>query len=395
MQAQVYPHGANPQMPRGSFVSVGGVPNPGGSSQPPNYLAQPMMMQPGMVAPVMQQPMYPTTGTMTPMGAIPVQQFQPIPIANPIAPMFYQYPDDHPTSQHMSKLASKLSYTKKLKVVQEITLLEACCGCEQQNIYNIYDETNGGIHILQANEKSDTCTRLCCNPAHSLMVEISDARDPEDVIVTMERPGLDCGICAKPCLPCFVCMPACGEEVTLHGGRVKGPAGNVEAPAPMAMMRQGSAFESPFNPKIEIKPAVQQVGGEDVTLSITGPTFFGGCSELCCRSSFPVTNSKGENAGQITKMPPRNFCSCLDEIATDSDTYIVDFSEGSCPEDKAAILASAILADYMFFEGDSGMCRRDPVRPSKIKCTLIECYCCGCVCPFNLELDNSGGGGGA
>jgi hypothetical protein len=52
------------------------------------------------------------------------------------------------------------------------------------------------------------------------------------------------------------------------------------------------------------------------------------------RSSFPVTNNKGENAGTITKMPPKNFCGCLDEIATDSDTYEVEFNEGTCPEDK-------------------------------------------------------------
>ncbi|GMH58478.1 hypothetical protein TrRE_jg1337 [Triparma retinervis] len=362
-------------------------------------MVMPGMVMPGamMAAPTMQPPIYMPQGqgmVATPMGmmAQPVQ-YAPVPIANPIAPMFFAFPQDHAAAPAMNTLTRKLASVGKIKVVQQITLLEACCGCEQQNIYSIYDEQ--GNQILQAKEKSDTCTRLFCNPCHSLMVEISDAGNEDDVIVTMERPGLDCGSCGKPCLPCFACMSCCTEEATLHGGRVEGPAGNVKAPAPMAMMRQALASESPFNPKINITPAVTQVGGEDVSMSVTGPTFFGGCSELCCRSSFPVVNSKGEPAGVITKLPPRNCCSFLDEIATDADTYQIEYESGTCPEDKAAILASAILADYMFFEGDNGMCRRDPLKPNgAFKCTLFMCYCCGVSAPCNLSAGGGEGGGG-
>ena len=42
------------------------------------------------------------------------------------------------------------------------------------------------------------------------------------------------------------------------------------------------------------------------------------------------------------------------------------------------MLASLIQIDYMFFEKDNGMCKYEN---RKIKITLFETYCCGCVCP--------------
>jgi len=224
-----------------------------------NFTAPPNMMASPMAQPPMYQPVTGTTmtTTSTTTTTLPVAQPMMVPLANPITPMFYKFPEDHPATSHMTTMARKLTTTSKLKIVQEITLLEACCGCEQQNIYSIYDESTGSQHILTAREKvrfdkgrgrdgakrqqrilyiymyvetnrrfaltlqSDTCTRLCCNPCHSLMVEVADASNEDDVVVTLERPGVDCGTCAKPCLPCCVCAPACGESVTMHGGRVE------------------------------------------------------------------------------------------------------------------------------------------------------------------------------
>ena len=207
--AQVFPHGepgqlrpsfSNYQQPQGhpqqrnSMVTMdpkGGMP----VMAPGNMMAAPMMQPPmygGMPQPGMQPLMYggmPQEAAMvqTPLGAMPMQYATHVPIANPIAPMFYAFPQDHQAAVSMNTMTRKLASVNKVKVVQQITLLEACCGCEQQNIYDIYDER--GNQILQANEKSDTCTRLCCNPVHSLMVEISDADNKDDVIATMERPG--------------------------------------------------------------------------------------------------------------------------------------------------------------------------------------------------------------
>ena len=183
----------------------------------------------------------------------------------------------------------------------------------------------------------------------------------------------------------------CGEEAIMHGGRVQGPAGSVSAPKPLVMMRQGGAFQSPFNPMVNIS-TLTPGGGEEGTphFTVTGPTVFGGCSELCCKSTFPVRNVKGEEAATITKMPPRNCCGCLDEIATDVDTYKVEFSEGTSPEDKAAILSTAILTDYMFFEGDDGICKSKP--NGDVVCTFFLCYCCGATCPCCITVNSKNGG---
>ena len=48
--------------------------------------------------------------------------------------------------------------------------------------------------------------------------------------------------------------------------------------------------------------------------------------------------------------------------------------------------------DYMFFEKDNGMVN---CENQKLKITLFECYCMGCMCPCNIEFDGKNNGGGA
>ena len=57
------------------------------------------------------------------------------------------------------------------------------------------------------------------------------------------------------------------------------------------------------------------------------------------------------------------------------------------------MMGAMIVADYMFFEQDHGMCY---MENNKVKITLFECYVLGCLLPCTITLDqNSGGGGGA
>ena len=46
-------------------------------------------------------------------------------------------------------------------------------------------------------------------------------------------------------------------------------------------------------------------------------------------------------------------------------------------------MASLILADYMFFEKDQGMCSIDG---QTIRITLCDMYCCGCTQPLNVVV---------
>ena len=56
------------------------------------------------------------------------------------------------------------------------------------------------------------------------------------------------------------------------------------------------------------------------------------------------------------------------------------------------MMGGLVLTDYMFFEQDNGMVTCEGKR---LKITLFEYYCLGCVCPCNIILEqNEGGGGG-
>ena len=103
---------------------------------------------------------------------------------------------------------------------------------------------------------------------------------------------------------------------------------------------------------------------------------------------------KGDLA-KITKVRPKGPCACGKELFTDSDTFTVRYAEGVglTPQQKAAMMGSMILTDYMFFEQDQGMVT---CEGTKIKITLFECYCCGALCPATIQWDaNNSGGGGA
>ena len=81
-------------------------------------------------------------------------------------------------------------------------------------------------------------------------------------------------------------------------------------------------------------------------------------------------------------------------MATDSDTFTMEFKPEAqlTPQQKATMIASLLLVDYMFFEQDNGMLS---CEDGKLKITLCESYCCGCLFPWNLTFGGGQGGGGA
>ncbi|GMI17895.1 hypothetical protein TrLO_g1388 [Triparma laevis f. longispina] len=315
----------------------------------------------------------------------------------------------------LGELADLLEGLDHVFIRQKVMMLEAITmGCvEQKNIYTVL--TPEGDALMTCREVSDFKTRCCCNPLHSLTIEIfkgiggGDGNDDaffagvgsnavqssDEALYTAERPGCCCG---KPGLCCPACTDHCTDAMVLHAGHVKGYASDLESPEPLLMIRQEMAYESPFHPALEIMPAMDGAnnGFAKATHMINGPMCFGGCVELCCESNWIISDKKSKSEdGRIIKQKPASMKDALREMATDADLYRLDFTVGMGNAAKAALITSTLLLDYMFFERDMGVCK-PTVGEGGLGCstTLFNCYCCGCICPCTCSTGNNDGHSG-
>merc|ERR1712048_290548 len=221
-----------------------------------------------------------------------------------------------------------------------------------------------------------------------------DALHDVDTAFTMEREGC----CNKLCLGCCCVMSdRCADGFYLHAGDL----GNVDETAPGSVKFEG---ENVFGfahvpvpcggwctPTLNIFDR-DSVDGYRVMGKVEGPTVFGGMSELCAKTYWPVSTMKSPNEVKtklktgdmavFTKLTPQTCGQAAAEAMTDSDKYLLQFNSSLTAQQKAMMLASVIQMDYMFFEQDNGMIR---CENGGIVCTLFECYCCGTLCPCNLK----------
>merc|ERR1719498_1186293 len=124
------------------------------------------------------------------------------------------------------------SFTIKQRIKWAEAITQGCC--EQSNTYDIFDASNG-THLFTAQEKSEGCERMCCDPQHSLYVEFKAVLNQGDMlrapkstiqqlpsVFTAEREGC----CSKMCLGCCVCNDSCKQEMFVHAGGIpEGPIG--------------------------------------------------------------------------------------------------------------------------------------------------------------------------
>lgn len=109
---------------------------------------------------------------------------------------------------------------------------------------------------------------------------------------------------------------------------------------------------------------------------IEGPCFFGGWSEMCCTftffTSFFNSPSKAGDVAIIKKKRPKSIAGALRELFTESDVYTIEFNQAAkltAPQ-KSSIIAGQLLADYMFFDGNTEKCSQDD--------NFVYCYCFYC-----------------
>ena len=291
-------------------------------------------------------------------------------------------------------------------------LTQGCC--EAPNTYDIYDVSNDTL-IFSAVEVSDDCARCCCAPRHSMFVKFKPmvgqpGRLPRSellqmpTVMTMEREGCSCAT-NKCCLGCCICCPYCADGFVLHAGDVTEPAGTtmLDGPNFIGMGSQPSPGGGGLTPTVCLMDRGIEPGSFRPLAKVEGPCLFGGCSELCLDSHYPVsTFGKGEFAtrkklgdlARITKRRPSNFGDVASQALGDADTFTMDFAPGSnlAPQQKATMMAALLLVDYMFFEKDNGMC---DCNNQTIKITFCQSYCYGWQCNYNCYCRTPSVGGAA
>jgi len=299
-----------------------------------------------------------------------------------------------------------LNSTDSFFVQQQIRWAEAVTGgcIEQKNRYHIYDK-NTNAKIIVVKEESEDCARCCCKPDHSLFAEFYHVEGDEPVsqpFMTMERDGCGCGDdCAKPCIGCFACNESCTQEAKLYAGPVSGKPGTMKGEERKNLL--GSSVQpitgGGFKPVMQVMDRAQEDSASKTFAAARGPTCFGGCSELCCDTTFGLSAAKdgvtlseihelafGDFA-TIKKLKPSGFGQAMREAFTDSDLYEVTFlTKAITAQQKANVLSTMIHLDYMFFELDSDMCG---VKDGAFYINFTNCFCYGVVCPCKLVFKNN------
>ena len=138
-------------------------------------------------------------------------------------------------------------------------------------------------------------------------------------------------------------------------------------------------------------PTLEILNAQDqLDTKMTGPTCFGGWSEMCCDSTFVVKRDDAPVA-TIRHLAPRDCGEACKALCTDSDNFEVTFDPSVSAMDKANAIATSLLVDFMFFEIHQGLCHDEG---NLIYCTLCLCYCAGALVPVNCccALNENGGG---
>eukprot|EP01062_Namystynia_karyoxenos_P080541 TRINITY_DN8692_c0_g13_i1.p2 TRINITY_DN8692_c0_g13~~TRINITY_DN8692_c0_g13_i1.p2 ORF type:complete len:420 (+),score=108.49 TRINITY_DN8692_c0_g13_i1:68-1261(+) len=281
----------------------------------------------------------------------------------------------------------RLADVRKIIIKQKVTMMEAVCPmCEQQNIYETFDGDTGSP-LYYVEEQSHCCCRVFLNPAHELNLKISPmtgggqrqkgrAAGPPEMQVY--RPFK----CAGPCPA--VCE-WCQQEMEIYRG---GYEDAKDAPGHALIGRAHEpACGGWFNPQID----VLRPNSDEPFSIIRGPSCcFGGLTEFCMDQEFSVDSPSGSQLGRIVRQRPEDLGDYMKTLFTDSDTFALEFPPGMPPQEKATLLGTLLLLDYMFFEQD----RPWGCEDGKLTCTCCFWYCCGGVVPCKFACggkDDKGG----
>ena len=336
------------------------------------------------------------------------------------------------------KASQRLSIRQHVKVLPKQCF--SCPPCvKQENTYSIYAGLNMDNYdeFMRVDEVSDDWNRCCCTPYHPVKLEVrqfipspdanlqntsdwdhlkndaakdfgrftkqrkadymTESYKRQPVLFTMVRDdGMRCCYkCPCKCLNTFVCFSCCQDGLHIYAGDIPND------PKELGRFEQlptekliGSAIQPNFGgcctptlhlfgPQTEEKP--EPFG------KIEGPCIFGGWSEMFCNFNFFVSNfkspGKSGDLGLIVKEKPKSAANALQELISDADNYSIHFSGlDLTPEQKVTILGGQLLADYMFFDGNTEKCKQEGDTTT---CYLCYCSIIGAIIPCQCSISSN------
>lgn len=201
--------------------------------------------------------------------------------------------------------------------------------------------------------------------------------------------------CKTPCkwLSTFVCCACCQDGMSVYAGELaddkeKGRPFNPDPSKLIGTVTQ-PVYGGVFTPTLHLTEA----NSAQPFAKVEGPCFFGGWSEMCCSFNFAVSRFESEkrvgDLAKVVKKKPDSFAGGMKELMTEADVYGVTFNEGVelTAAQKITVLTSQVLADYMWFEGNTEKCKSDD---GGITCNCCFYSCFGAVCPVSLWLPVGG-----
>ena len=181
----------------------------------------------------------------------------------------------------------------------EAALNTVSIGYEGANKYKVRDPAGRPIYFVV--EDSGCCSRQCCNPNHSMTLQVTDMTGER--VMTMKRPWTwNCCCCE------FGNMFGCSHMEVYLGGKhdtdEEHKVGEVRMPC------CGGGFKPTLN--------IQDKKG-DTKAVVKGPCCF--VSDLC-GSTFEVITPDGKTVGDVQKLGIQSAGNAIQEATTDADNFL-------------------------------------------------------------------------
>ena len=275
-------------------------------------------------------------------------------------------PEEQLMLRNGSKKLSKIAQVNKFRINQKVDVNEAAiqqiCPCvENENKYNILLDNND-TPTMVAIEKSNLCCRWCCSPCHPASIVFYEYKNKEILGVQVFK-------AEKPfrlfqCINLFFC---CAAQINTYVDNEKVGTSNERAC-------------TCFTPRVDVTSEDKGWYGE-----VSGPSCCLGAiwTDKSNRIPFRLKSQANSDNVSATIISGDDKDDVVKDFVTDSDNYDI-ILQPEYPlniKEKAHLLSTVILLDYLFYEDDATNLSQG--------CYLGSLYCNGCIIPCRCEFNSN------